>query len=208
MVTKEMGRLRSRRPRRRGLARKPGFWLGLLAAMVVILGLIPVRLAISFYLAPVPEAIFVLDGDVRRVRFAAKLWQSHPHMDIWISGIGSDSRYSKMLASAGIPAPQIFYDLCATDTVTNFTCPVGKLRRRGLHHLYLITSDYHMVRSRSIATIVFGSRGIFVTPVTVPSRGMPPESRSRVLRDCFRSVVWLFTGRTGASLNPKLPNYD
>ncbi|HIK11488.1 MAG TPA: YdcF family protein [Oscillatoriaceae cyanobacterium M33_DOE_052] len=203
-----MGRLRSRRVRRRGWARKSGFWVGLLMALVVILGLIPVRLAISFYLAPVPQAIFVLDGNVQRVRFAAKLWQSHPHMDIWVSGVGSDTRYSKMLDQAGIPQSQIFYDVCATDTVTNFTCPVGKLRRRGLHHVYLVTSDYHMVRSRSIATIVFGSRGIVVTPLTVPSRGMPPESRSRVLRDCFRSLLWLFTGWTGASLNPNLPNYD
>jgi len=208
MVAKEMGRLRSRRVRRRGWARKSGFWVGLLMALVVILGLIPVRLAISFYLAPVPQAIFVLDGNVQRVRFAAKLWQSHPHMDIWVSGVGSDTRYSKMLDQAGIPQSQIFYDVCATDTVTNFTCPVGKLRRRGLHHVYLVTSDYHMVRSRSIATIVFGSRGIVVTPLTVPSRGMPPESRSRVLRDCFRSLLWLFTGWTGASLNPNLPNYD
>ncbi len=208
MVTKEMGRLKSRRPRRRGFARKSGFWLGLLTALVVILGLIPLRLAMSFYLAPVPEAIFVLDGNAGRVQFAAQLWQSHPYMDIWVSGVGSDTRYSKMLEQAGIPAPQIFYDVCATDTVTNFTCPVEELRRRGWHHVYLVTSDYHMVRARSIAAIVFGSRGIFVTPVTVPSRGMPPESRSRVLRDCFRSILWLFTGRTGASLNPKLPNYD
>jgi hypothetical protein len=53
----------------------------------------------------------------------------------------------------------------------------------------------------SIVLIVFGSRGIAITPVAVVSKGESLESFVRVLRDCGRSVLWLFTRRTGASFN-------
>ncbi|MCL1491759.1 MAG: hypothetical protein M1G31_13560 [Pseudanabaena sp. Salubria-1] len=43
-----------------------------------------------------------------------------------------------------------------------------------------------------------------VTPLAVPSSGNMSESLLRVLRDCGRSVLWIFSGKTGASLNPKL----
>ncbi|WP_390622268.1 YdcF family protein [Euhalothece natronophila] len=46
----------------------------------------------------------------------------------------------------------------ATDTVTNFTTMVEPLKENDIHHVYLITSDYHMRRSRVIGTVVFGSQ--------------------------------------------------
>jgi hypothetical protein len=58
--------------------------------------------------------------------------------------------------------------------------------------------------ARAIATIVFGSQGIVVTPVGVPSQGEESETLVQVLRDCGRCLLWIFTNRTGASLNPKL----
>jgi len=77
-----------------------------------------------------------------------------------------------------------------------------------LQHIYLITSDYHLARVRAIATIVLGSQGIVVTPVAVPSFGYKSESLVRVLRDCGRSILWIFSGKTGASLNPNLKSID
>ncbi|MHC5722289.1 MAG: YdcF family protein, partial [Nostoc sp.] len=70
--------------------------------------------------------------------------------------------------------------------------------------IYLITSDYHMKRARAIAAIVLGSQGIAVTPVEVPSQGDKSETLVRILRDCGRSLLWVVTGRTGASFNPRL----
>ena len=61
-----------------------------------------------------------------------------------------------------------------------------------------------MRRSRAIATIVLGSEGIVVTPIAVPSSGDRSESLIRVVRDGGRSLLWIFTNRTGASLNPRL----
>jgi len=66
------------------------------------------------------------------------------------------------------------------------------------------TSDYHMKRARAIAAIVLGSQGIAVTPVQVSTRGDESETLVRLLRDCGRSLLWVVTGRTGASFNPKL----
>jgi len=77
-----------------------------------------------------------------------------------------------------------------------------------LQHIYLITSDFHLTRARAIATIVLGSQGIVVTPLAVPSSGNKSESLLRVLRDCGRSILWILSGKTGASLNPNLKSID
>ena len=70
----------------------------------------------------------------------------------------------------------------------------------------MLTSDYHMRRARAIATLVFGSIGIAVTPVALPfpAHLIQPESKLRITRDCIRSLILIVTGRTGASLNAEL----
>ena len=183
------------------------FWKVLFAVSLIFgLSFIPVRIAITLAQVPDPQAILVLNGNINRIQYAAKLWRSHPNVDIWVSA-SSDREaqwYGQIFAQAGIQPNQIHYDRCATDTVTNFTCTVDDFHRHQRRHLYLITSDYHMARSRSIATLVLGSRGIVVSPMSVPSKNFPPESRWRISRDCLRSLLWIVTGRSGASLNPRL----
>jgi uncharacterized SAM-binding protein YcdF (DUF218 family) len=182
------------------------FWVVLLAtALIALTGFIPVRLAITLHRVPVPQAILVLGGDFSRMIFAAEFWRKHPNLEIWVSEdrqVMQDIRI--FFQKSGIPEQQIHYDICATDTVTNFTCNVQDLAEREIGHLYLITSKYHMARSLAIATIVLGSRGIAVTPLSVPSEGQPPDSLLRIVRDCVRSALWIVTGRTGASFNPRL----
>lgn len=60
-----------------------------------------------------------------------------------------------------------------------------------------------MKRAKAIAFLVLGSRGITFTPAAIPST-KPNETWSHILRDFGRAFLWLFTGRTGASLNPNL----
>jgi uncharacterized SAM-binding protein YcdF (DUF218 family) len=182
------------------------FWVVLLAtALIALTGFIPVRLAITLQRVPVPQAILVLGGDLSRMIFAAEFWRKHPNLEIWVS---EDRQVMQNLRiffqKSGIPEQQIHYDICATDTVTNFTCTVQDFAEREIGHLYLITSKYHMSRSLAIAIIVLGSRGIAVTPLSVPSEGQPPDSLLRIVRDCVRSALWIVTGRTGASFNPRL----
>lgn len=180
--------------------------IGLVFALgLVLVGIIPVRIAIALHQAPQPQAIFVLGSEPARMEFAARFWRSHSNLDIWVSDYASNEQPNRRIFQQfGVPNQRLRFDGRATDTVTNFTTLVGNFVSQKLQHIYLITSDYHMRRSRAIATIVLGSRGIAVTPMTVPSTGQKSESLVRVLRDCGRSVLWIVIGRSGASFNPIL----
>ena len=140
--------------------------------ILVLVGIIPVKIAIAFHQVPVPQAILVLGGNGSRMEFAAQFWQYHRNLDIWVSDFESNLNYNRLIFEKfGVPNRQLRFDGTATDTVTNFTTLVNKFDDSKLQHLYLITSDYHIRRSRAIATIVLGSQGIVVTPIAVPSLG-------------------------------------
>ena len=149
-----------------------------------------------------PDAIFVLGGATERERFAAKFAAEHPELPIWVSS-GSPKDYAKrVFAKAGIDKSRVHLDYQAVDTVTNFTSLVDKFKAEGFDSVYLITADYHMRRARVIGEIVFGSRGIKILPVPIPT-GKPSESREKCLRDGARAILWVTTGHTGASLAQK-----
>ena len=145
-----------------------------------------------------PEAIFVLGGAEERELFAAKFAQRHPGIPIWVSS-GAPKEYAKrVFAKAGIDARRVHLDYEAVDTVTNFTSLVDKLQADGIDSVYLLTSDDHMRRARVIGDIVFGSRGIAIKPVPVPS-GRAPEPTEKCLRDGARALFWLSTAPVDAS---------
>ena len=171
-----------------------------LAIAVGLFSIITVKIAIAFHQTPLPQAIFVLGGDFQRMEFAAQFWQSHKDLYICVSDFDSNLNYDRLIFQRfGVPAQRLRLDGSATDTVTNFTTLAEDFVQNKIQHIYLITSDYHIRRARAIATIVLGSQGIVVTPLAVPSLGDNSESLIRVVRDCGRSLLWLFTGRTGAS---------
>ena len=174
--------------------------------MFTIATAIPLRLAIARQQNPHPQAILMLSGDSSRAKFTREMAQELPDLPIWVS-VG-DPEIRRILGDLDSQKLQggdrIQYDNGATDTVTNFTTMVAPLQQNNIRHVYLVTSDYHMRRSQAIATIVFGSQGIAFTPVPVPSQRYRREARPRIARDIGRSVLWLVTGRTGASYNPRL----
>lgn len=175
----------------------------LVTIILMLLSLIPLRIAIASYQAPHPQAILTLGGGVDREEFTAKFAQNHPNLDIWVSsGIPPESA-SAIFRNADIPKNRLHLDYRAVDTVTNFTTLVADFQQRQIHHVYLITSDFHIPRAKAIATVVFGSQGITFTPVPIPSN-QPRESMLRIVRDTGRSLMWIVSGRTGASLNPNL----
>ncbi len=167
--------------------------------MLLLLSIIPVRLAIASYQVPHPEAILTLGGGIDREKFTAQFAQAHPSLEIWVSSGTEPKEALAIFQAAGIPDTRVNLDRRAVDTVTNFTTLVADFKNRGIKHLYLITSDFHMPRAKAIAFFVLGSQGITFTPVTVPSKE-PDESNLHILRDIGRSVVWILTDRTGASL--------
>lgn len=146
-----------------------------------------------------PEALVVLGGHEERERFAAQLAKQYPQLPIWVSS-GSPKDYArKIFINQGISRDRLHLDYQALDTVTNFTTLVGELQRRKIQSVYLITSANHMTRARIIGEIVFGSRGISLKPIAVPSKN-PPEPIEKTLRDGVRAIIWLATGHTGAIL--------
>ncbi|AFZ17728.1 YdcF family protein [Allocoleopsis franciscana] len=152
-----------------------------------------------------PKAIFVLGGEEERELFAAKFAQKHPGIPIWVSS-GSPQWYAKrVFTKAGIETKRINLDYKAEDTVTNFTTLVDKLQSEGIDSVYLITSDDHMRRARVIGEIVFGSRGIAVKPVEIPT-GRSPEPIEKAIRDGARAILWVTTGYTGATLRYSIKN--
>jgi uncharacterized SAM-binding protein YcdF (DUF218 family) len=147
-----------------------------------------------------PQAILVLGGSPDREAYAAEFAQTHPDLPIWVSS-GSPEEYSTWLFSEeyGIDLERLHLDYRAVDTVTNYTSLVDEFDTQNIRSLYLVTSDYHMRRAKAIGTIVFGSRGIEFEPLPVPSE-KPPEHWNKVARDAARSLLWVATGHTGASL--------
>jgi uncharacterized SAM-binding protein YcdF (DUF218 family) len=170
---------------------------------LLLLSIIPVRLAIASYQAPEPQAILTLGGGREREEFTAQFAKYYPSLEIWVSSGILPQQARPIFRDAGIPDSRVHLDSRAVDTVTNFTCLVADFKRHHFQHVFLITSDFHMARAEAIATIVLGSQGIAFTPVSIRS-AKPVESEFHILRDVGRAILWLVTGRTGASLNPNL----
>lgn len=152
-----------------------------------------------------PQAVVVLGGAEARERYAAEFVRQHPNLEIWVSGGSPEGYVKRIFAKSGINGRRLHLDYQAGDTVTNFTTLVDQLQAQGIDSVYLITSDYHMRRARIIGEIVFGSRGIILKPVvvpSVPSKLRPGESSlKKCLRDGTRSVLWVLTGYTGEKRN-------
>jgi uncharacterized SAM-binding protein YcdF (DUF218 family) len=190
--------------------KKLKLYLLIFAVASLILGsIIPIRLAMAYHRQPEPQAVLILGGAKRRMKLATKFLKAHPDLQVWVSDYFTKLSINReLLAEAGIVDDRVHYDTCATDTVTNFTCTVGDFTDRNIRHIYVLTSDYHITRAKAIAFFVLGSRGIAFTPVTVASRDIHSESSLKNVRDSLRSILWILTGKSGASFNYKLGEID
>jgi uncharacterized SAM-binding protein YcdF (DUF218 family) len=168
-------------------------------------GIVALRINRTRALAPQPQAILMLGGDFDREPFTANFARDRADLPIWVSSGMPQPRSRAIFRAAGIDPKRLHFDNRAVDTVTNFTTLATDLKQRHIRHVYLLTSDFHMKRATAIATLVLGSQGIIFTPVAIPSN-QADESWWRIARDSGRAVLWMFTGRTGASLNPRLPS--
>jgi uncharacterized SAM-binding protein YcdF (DUF218 family) len=174
------------------------------------LAIIPVNIAVAKRQQPNPQAIFVLGSDLRRSELGIELWKKHPEMNLWVSDSPAViAKQQKFFTEKAFPRERLRLDGTSTDTVTNFTTMVDQFQSAQIKHVYLVTSAAHMDRSVAIASVVLGSRGIVVTPVPLPDKDKIPwfyqESWKRTWRDRARAILWVFTGKTGASMNPRLP---
>ena len=150
-----------------------------------------------------PQAVLVLGGSsskLERERLAATQALQYPDLTIWVSSGSTNKNYvRRVFANDGISNKRLNLDYEDKDTVTNLTTLVDDFKLLGINRVYLVTSDYHMRRARLVGEIVLGSRGIDLQPVVVPTK-KASETRSKALRDGVRAVLWVITGRTGATL--------
>ncbi len=176
------------------------YWILAIAGFLLTLVLIiPLRLTVARIQAPLPQAFFILGGDPARENFTAEIARWYPSLEIWVSSPPEPDKTRKVFQAADIVDKRLHINICAVDTVTNFTTLIPDFNKHKIQHLFLITSDFHMPRAKAIATLILGSQGIAFTPLSVPSN-RPKESTLHILRDIARAMLWIVTGRTGASL--------
>ena len=178
----------------------PFLWI--IVFICFLIAIIPINIAIARTLYPQPQAILCLGGSEEREVFTAQLASDNPQLIVWVSSGRAPQAINQIFLDAGIPPDRYFLDYRARDTVTNFTTLVADFQHHQIKNLYLITSKDHMPRAQAIANIILGSRGIAFTPVSVfPSKErVYGESTGKTLRDIGRSIFWMFSGYTGASL--------
>ena len=148
------------------------------------------------------QAIFVLGGGREREQAAIKLAQTYPQLPIWISSGASPDWTKPYFQDAGIALSRLHLNYCAIDTLTNFTCLVKKLKQQQIHHIYLLTSSFHLPRAQIIGFFIFGSHNIAITPIGIPSRTQS-EPWWKTFRDTFRSIIWVFTERSFMRFHPR-----
>lgn len=165
-----------------------------------IITIIPIRIAIARYQAPKPQAILTLGGGHEREVFTAQFALNYPDLPIWVSSGSTEMRAREIFQEIGVNNHRVYIDRRATDTVTNFTTLVSDFQKQNIKHIYLITSDFHLPRSKAIALVVLGSQGITYTPIPIATDRFN-ESKYKIIRDLGRSILWIFTRRTGSSLN-------
>ena len=93
-----------------------------------------------------PQRILVLGGDLDRERVGLRLAQQL-ELPLVVSG-GSNPEYAQwLLRDAGMDQSRVVLDYRAKDTFTNFTSLVDDLKRDGVRHVYLVTSEDHLPRA-------------------------------------------------------------
>lgn len=83
---------------------------------------------------------------------------------------------------------------------TECSALVADFKQQNIHHIHLITSDFHLSRAKAIAFLVLGSQGITYTLITLTT-DRKPKSKLRIARDLACSYFWIITKHTGSSLN-------
>lgn len=142
-----------------------------------------------------PQRILVLGGDLDRERVGLRLAQQL-ELPLVVSG-GSNPEYAQwLLRDAGMDQSRVVLDYRAKDTFTNFTSLVDDLKRDGVRHVYLVTSEDHLPRAMTVGRLVAGSRGIRLTGVPVACQhSCRMETLGKRLGDGIRALTWVVTGR-------------
>ncbi|MEM9807246.1 MAG: ElyC/SanA/YdcF family protein, partial [Cyanobacteria bacterium P01_D01_bin.56] len=111
---------------------------------------------------------------------------------ILISSGSVDPCIRLLFEQAQASLDQVWLEDCAESTFGNFVYSVPILETWQVHHVTLVTSGSHTLRAVTLARILLGSQGIWVTPLIIDERGIPgnQESLLKTTLDIGRSVLW------------------
>ncbi len=139
--------------------------------------------------------ILHLGGTWKRAEAAVELIkQLDEDYIVVVSSEGNEDGFRGIYRDAGIPDEKVIHDTAAWDTVTNFTHTYNLLRKLGITKLYVVTSDFHMPRSRAIAERVWGGR-VPIEYIEWENNPERTESDSQYIElDESRAACWRWFG--------------
>ncbi len=138
------------------------------------------------------DSILVLGGSINREIYVAKIAKRYPQIPILISQGSKDPCIFLIFSRYKVSPKRVWLEKCAKNTFQNFVFSVPILANWQVHHVKLITSQTHLPRSKWMAQIFFGLRGIWVETDITPEKGVPGnhESKLKTILDVTRSLVW------------------
>ena len=128
---------------------RPSYWMYVFL-FIWMLGLILFAIWVKHLARPAGEplphldAIVVLTGDKGRIEKGMMLFQKKLGDQLFISGVGAEKQ---RVTSISTPKPHLTLGYEAKNTVGNAKEVRDWVLKQGIQSFYLVTSDYHMVRS-------------------------------------------------------------
>jgi hypothetical protein len=174
-------------------------FLGLLTPGLLFIIYLGSKIFIGRLQAPEPQLILAPSGS--NGVFLSQFAQRNPGLDVWV--LSGSENIQKVFRINQISDSRVYLDCRSTDTVTHYTSIVKDLKDHNIKHVYLVILEQKKDREMLLATLLLGSQGIVYTPIFYPEskRYSEADSDFKTLRDLFRSIGWLLTGKTGESFN-------
>ena len=111
--------------------------------------------AVASFVQTPPDLIVVFTGGPKRIEFAVKKAQEFKQPNVFITGVHEKNSVKTLLnpidPKSNGPTDHIELDYLAKNTVENVVSTLNYLRNnRGLNKILVISSDYHIMRIKSI----------------------------------------------------------
>lgn len=116
------------------------------------------------------DAIVILSPGTERIEAGVQLWKDGYADDVILSRANTGTFTVSEAVALGVPAGQVIAEEQAYSTYTNATYTKELLERRGDSSAIIVTSDYHMRRTKFIFDKVFQDSGISLSYSATPSR--------------------------------------
>jgi uncharacterized SAM-binding protein YcdF (DUF218 family) len=139
--------------------------------------------------------VLELGGNIARMDKAVELAKANPSAYLIVSSESDPASCLQKIKNAGLDPSRVILDYTAWDTVTNFTNTKRIIDSLAPDELMVVTDGFHMLRSMSIARLIY-----FGSKIKVTAHPSSPVNRKEDLRlvilDTIRAAISRFTGQT------------